>query len=87
MKNDGFYKYNFIKTVFLSHFLRKKKAKKEYLSSLLKYSACDRIRTHDLLVRSQTLYPAELRTHINYVASVTQQMLLYHLFSVCQQLF
>ena len=24
--------------------------------------ACDRIRTHDLLVRSQTLYPAELRT-------------------------
>lgn len=23
----------------------------------------DRIRTHDLLVRSQTLYPAELRTH------------------------
>ena len=23
----------------------------------------DRIRTHDLLVRSQTLYPAELRAH------------------------
>ena len=26
------------------------------------YDVRDRIRTHDLLVRSQTLYPAELRT-------------------------
>ena len=25
--------------------------------------ACDKIRTRDLLVRSQTLYPAELRAH------------------------
>ena len=26
-------------------------------------SVCDKIRTRDLLVRSQTLYPAELRAH------------------------
>ena len=27
------------------------------------YDVRDRIRTHDLLVRSQTLYPAELHVH------------------------
>ncbi len=35
---------------------------------------CDKIRTRDLLVRSQTLYPAELHTHsfrndIRYITS------------------
>ena len=28
------------------------------------YDVRDRIRTHDLLVRSQTLYPAELHVHL-----------------------
>ena len=30
------------------------------------YDVRDRIRTHDLLVRSQTLYPAELHVHFIY---------------------
>ena len=29
------------------------------------YGAPDRSRTHNLLIRSQTLYPIELRAHIN----------------------
>ena len=34
-----------------------------FLFVLLHDHACDKIRTRDLLVRSQTLYPAELRAH------------------------
>ena len=30
------------------------------------YGALEGIRTHDLLVRSQTLYPTELRAHVTY---------------------
>ena len=30
-------------------------------------SVCDKIRTRDLLVRSQTLYPAELHIHFCHV--------------------
>ena len=30
------------------------------------YDVRDRIRTHDLLVRSQTLYPAELTARVSY---------------------
>jgi hypothetical protein len=33
------------------------------ICKLLKTGAPGVIRTHDLLVRSQTLYPAELRAH------------------------
>ncbi len=35
------------------------------LPGSLDFRVCERIRTPDLLVRSQTLYPAELRTHMN----------------------
>ena len=31
---------------------------------LTKYGTPDRIRTYDLLLRKQTLYPAELRVHM-----------------------
>ena len=31
---------------------------------------CDTIRTRDLLVRSQTLYPAELHTHITFIRAL-----------------
>ena len=37
---------------------------KNRTAKAIRFYACDRIRTHDLLVRSQTLYPAELRTHL-----------------------
>ena len=30
----------------------------------------DRIRTYDLLLRKQTLYPAELRAHVDIVANI-----------------
>ena len=30
----------------------------------------DRIRTYDLLLRKQTLYPAELRAHTNWIYSL-----------------
>jgi hypothetical protein len=35
------------------------------LQSLFMYGAPGRIRTYDLLIRSQTLYPAELRAHVS----------------------
>ena len=35
-----------------------------------KFGMPDRIRTYDLLLRKQTLYPAELRAHIQYLASL-----------------
>ncbi len=38
-------------------------------------SVCDKIRTRDLLVRSQTLYPAELHTHD--VADLTTSNIVY----------
>ena len=37
-------------------------------------SVCDKIRTRDLLVRSQTLYPAELRAHKRF----SQTQVLYY---------
>ncbi len=46
------------------------KKKKKTTKNLLQFpaggflSVCDKIRTRDLLVRSQTLYPAELHIHI-----------------------
>ena len=40
----------------------------------------EKIRTPDLLVRSQTLYPAELRPHI--IALLQQQYVLY--MTICQ---
>ncbi len=39
------------------------------------YNVGEKIRTPDLLVRSQTLYPAELRPHI--IALLQQQYVLY----------
>ena len=33
------------------------------------HGALKKIRTPDLLVRSQTLYPAELRAHIHFIVS------------------
>jgi hypothetical protein len=38
--------------------------KKSGLHYTVRY-VCDKIRTRDLLIRSQTLYPAELHTQIN----------------------
>ena len=35
----------------------------------------DKIRTRDLLVRSQTLYPAELRTHIFQNVAILLQLI------------
>ncbi len=45
--------------------INKKRRKQGIIPSLRRFSnpTCDRIRTRDLLVRSQTLYPAELRTY------------------------
>ena len=45
-----------------SHNITKKTA--TLLQSLFMYGAPDRIRTYGLLIRSQTLYPAELRAHV-----------------------
>ncbi len=42
---------------------KKRKVLRKPLSKHLSVTACSRIRTRDLLVRSQTLYPAELCTH------------------------
>ena len=42
---------------------RNKKAPRDFRSALFS-SVGEKIRTPDLLVRSQTLYPAELRPHI-----------------------
>ena len=40
-------------------------AQKNLYRSLYRFlSVCDKIRTRDLLVRSQTLYPAELHIHL-----------------------
>ena len=52
--------------------------KKALLSEVL-LNVGERIRTPDLLVRSQTLYPAELRPHLLFCNCVTvsQQNLLY----------
>ena len=48
-------------------------------SKHLTTNVCERIRTPDLLVRSQTLYPAELRTHfithMKYILHATQNIL------------
>ena len=33
------------------------------------FNVREKIRTPDLLVRSQTLYPAELRAHIHFIVS------------------
>ena len=49
---------------FLIGFLRDKTKTANHLVCGLDVS--DMIRTRDLLIRSQTLYPAELRTQINY---------------------
>ncbi len=37
---------------------------------------CDTIRTRDLLVRSQTLYPAELHTHLQMLCIMTDSLIL-----------
>ena len=42
---------------------RIKKAPRDFLEVLLFINVGEKIRTPDLLVRSQTLYPAELRPH------------------------
>src|SRR3989344_9029346 len=47
-------------------------ASRKFLTStncekLIDFGAPGRIRTHDLLVRSQALYPAELRGHSNII--------------------
>ena len=45
-----------------------------FLFVLMHDHACDKIRTRDLLVRSQTLYPAELRAHKRF----SQTQVLYY---------
>ena len=47
----------------------KSKAKKEAALRLLLFGEPGGIRTHDLLIRSQTLYPAELRAHRTFKCS------------------
>ena len=44
------------------------------------FGAPEGTRTPDLLIRSQALYPAELRAHI----AVRQRIRLYHLLRICQ---
>ena len=46
------------------------------------HSACDRIRTRGLLVRSQTLYPAELHAHKSVVSTDNRFIILIHTFLV-----
>ena len=57
----------------------------------LKFNVREKIRTPDLLVRSQTLYPAELRAHIIYllwfVVYLSNEIKYIPLFSICQQFF
>ena len=45
-----------------------------HISKLKEYGASWRIRTSDRLVRSQVLYPAELRTHILFFIWMLTQM-------------
>ena len=51
----------------------------------------EKIRTPDLLVRSQTLYPAELRAHIHFIVSevlyLSNEIKYSAMYSICQQLF
>ena len=48
----------------------KDKIKKEPSQRLGSFHVRERIRTPDLLVRSQTLYPAELRAHIAFATKI-----------------
>ena len=41
--------------------------------AVLKYGALQRIRIPDLLIRSQTLYPAELAAHMSYNSVIISQ--------------
>jgi hypothetical protein len=45
-------------------------ARREAIGLLAAYSAPGEIRTPDLLIRSQTLYPAELRAHNRHVKAI-----------------
>ena len=48
----------------LPNFAQRQKRPQLSLQSLFMYGAPDRIRTCDFLIRSQTLYPAELRAPV-----------------------
>ena len=56
----GFYVNRIIAHLYFKVYIAKRAKKKNRLTAI-PLSVRDRIRTHDLLVRSQTLYPAELR--------------------------
>ena len=58
----GFYVNRIIAHLYFKVYIAKRAKKKNRLTAI-PLSVRDRIRTHDLLVRSQTLYPAELRAH------------------------
>ncbi len=57
----------FTNTMHKGHYMVLNKTKKASLSTC--FYTSERIRTFDLLVRSQLLYPAELRTHIRCLIS------------------
>ena len=62
--------YNPVNMSFSSKSLKALKHKKKKAFRSLPFGEPGGIRTHDLLIRSQTLYPAELRAHMLFLTAL-----------------